>query len=180
MQLMLERSSIFRLVRTGLFAALGLLAIFIEAAPVGLHGSALPSPDLLLCVVAFWVLRRPGSTPVLLVFALGLCRDLLTDAPLGAGTLGLVIAAQMLTERRGWIGTRPFLVEWLAVGLAIVFALALQWVLVVLTLGHPPYLRELLLMAGLTFAAYPFVALVFRWILGINWRQGDGRMRRSL
>ncbi len=180
MQLTLDRASIFRLFRMGLFATLGLLAIFIEAAPVGLQAAALPSPDLLLCVVAYWVLRRPGSTPMLLVFLLGLCRDLLTDAPLGAGTLGLVIAAQMLTERRGWIGTRPFLVEWLAVGIAIVFALVLQWVLVVLTLGHPPYLRELFLMTGITFAAYPLVALIFRWILGINWRQGDGRMRRSL
>lgn len=180
MQLTLDRSSIFRVFRTGLFALLGLLAISIEAAPIGLHTGALPSPDLLFCVVAYWVLRRPGSTPMILIFALGICRDLLTDAPVGAGTLGLVITAQMLTERRAWIGARPFLVEWLAVGAAILFALALQWVLVVLTLGHPPYLRELLVMMGITFCSYPLVALIFRWILGINWRPGDVRVSRSI
>ncbi|MBY8975733.1 rod shape-determining protein MreD [Rhodobacteraceae bacterium NNCM2] len=176
----LDRESIFRVIRMLIFTALGLLAIFIEAAPAGIEATSLPSPDLLLCVVAFWVLRRPGSTPLLLVFALGLCRDLLTDAPLGAGTLGIVLAAQVLTERRNWIAAQPFVVEWMMVGLAIAFTLILQWVLVVVTLGHPPYLRLLLIMAGMTFFSYPVVAVVFRWLLGISWRKGDGLTRSGV
>ncbi|HUF57449.1 MAG TPA: hypothetical protein VMM55_12900, partial [Thermohalobaculum sp.] len=76
-----------RLARTGLMSVLGLLAIYVEAAPLGIGPSAPPSPDLLLCVIVYWTARRPGSTPLLAVFALGLVRDLLTDVPTGAGAL---------------------------------------------------------------------------------------------
>jgi hypothetical protein len=42
-----------RLFRTALLILLGLIAIFVEAAPLGLSADARPSPDLLFCVVGF-------------------------------------------------------------------------------------------------------------------------------
>ena len=66
----IEQLSPARLMRIALLCLLSLMAIYLEAAPLGLGTAARPSPDLLLCVVAYWAIRRPGSTPVLLVFLL--------------------------------------------------------------------------------------------------------------
>ncbi|MEL6477716.1 MAG: rod shape-determining protein MreD [Pseudomonadota bacterium] len=169
----LDREITFRLIRMTLFLALGALAIFIEAAPVDLSATALPSPDLLLCVVVFWALRRPGSTPTLLIFALGLTRDLLTDAPIGAGTLSLVLTAEVIKEYRGWIASRPFLVEWLAMAGAALAGVLLQWLLITVTFGQPPYLGQLATLALFTVAAYPLVVFLLRWGLRIGWRKRD-------
>ena len=75
---------------------LALLAIFLEATPMGLEATSRPSPDLLLCVVAYWSVRRPRSAPAVLVFSLGLVRDLLTDVPVGAGALSLMVISELL------------------------------------------------------------------------------------
>ncbi|MEM7505139.1 MAG: rod shape-determining protein MreD [Pseudomonadota bacterium] len=169
----LDRENLFLVLRMVFLALLGFLAIFIEAAPVSLSATALPSPDLLLCVMAYWALRRPRSTPVLLVFGLGLCRDLLTDAPLGAGTLSLVLMVELLKEYRWWISSRPFIVEWLCVAAAALGGLMLQWLLLTITLGQPPYLGQLATLALLTVIAYPVLGLIFLWVFRIGWRPSD-------
>ena len=61
-----------RMMRMALLTLIGMLAIFLEITPLGLEASARPSPDLLLCVVAYWSIRRPGSAPAVLIFLLGL------------------------------------------------------------------------------------------------------------
>lgn len=163
----------FRLTRIALLAALGQIAIFVEAAPVGLAVDAWPSPDLLLCVVAYWALRRPGSTPLVLVFLLGLSRDLLTDAPLGAGTLTLIAVAETLKHYRLIFLQRSFMAEWLAVILAVAASLALQWLLLMVMLVEPAPLATLALMAFITACSYPPLAMVLRWLFRIRWRRPE-------
>ena len=168
-----EYFSISRMARIMLLLVLGLLAIFAEAAPLGLNAAARPSPDLLLCLVAFWALRRPGSTPVLAVFSLGLCRDLLTDVPVGAGTLSLVIVAELLKSWRLTIARTIFPLEWAVVGLAALGSATLQWVLVVITLAQPPYVMVLIHQSLFTAAIYPFIMIFLRWGLRITWRKRE-------
>lgn len=160
----------FRMV---LLAGLGVLAIYIEAAPLGLAPGARPSPDLLLCVVAYWAVRRPGSSPMLLVFLLGLARDLLTDVPVGAGALSLVLVAETLKARRRLLARSAFPVEWLAVSLAAFCAAAMNWGLVLLTLAQPPYLSDIGAQVLFTAMVYPFVVIVLRWVLRITWRKAE-------
>lgn len=179
MALALDRNTVFLAMRMALFALLGLLAIFIEIAPLGLNAGAFPSPDLLVCLVACWVLRRPRSAPVLLVFLLGLWRDLLTGTPPGAGTLSLVLMSQALLSWRSWLSIRPFMTEWMVIGVSIAAVLLLQWFLVVVTLGHPPYLAELGLMGLVTMLTYPVVVFVLRWGLGVNWQTPKGLAGRA-
>ncbi len=162
-----------RLMRVMLMMVLGLLAIFIEAAPLGFSPTARPSPDLLLGVVAFWSIRRPGSTPILAVFTLGLLRDLLTDVPVGAGALSLVLVSEVLRMRRRRLELAPFLIEWFWVSAAALLSTALVFVLVVLMLVQPPYLMDLLHQVIFTAMAYPPLVLVFRWVLRIGWRRPE-------
>lgn len=163
-----EELGLRRILRMALLVLLGLLAITLEAAPLGLGTAALPSPDLLYCLVAHWALRAPGAAPVLLVFSLGLARDLLTDLPVGLGALLLVFAAEALKAQRGTLARQPLVMEWLAVALgAAAMALAL-WLAVALTLAAPPSLALLAQQAGLTVAVYPLLTLALAWPLGLR------------
>lgn len=152
---------------------LGILAIYIEAAPLGIGPVARPSPDLLLCVVAYWSLRRPGSSPLLLIFALGLSRDLLTDVPVGAGVLSLVLTAEFLKVWRKQIARASFPLEWTAVIAACIGSVALHWILMVVTFAQPPYVAPLAYQCLYTGMVYPVVVVVFRWLLQISWRKTE-------
>jgi rod shape-determining protein MreD len=160
-----------RLLRTGLMLALGLIAIFIEAAPVGLSADAFPSPDILFCIVAYWSTRRPGAAGLLAIFALGLARDLLTDAPVGAGALTLVAASEFLKTIGPGLSRRNFATEWLLLASVLAVVLAFQWLVVLILLAHPPYLVDLVHQWLATMALYPVLALIFRWLFRISWRK---------
>jgi rod shape-determining protein MreD len=159
----------FRLIRTALMLALGLIAIFIEAAPLGLSADAFPSPDILFCVVAYWSTRRPGAAALLAIFALGLARDLLTDAPVGAGALALVLASEFLKTLGSGLSRRSFATEWLLLATVLAVVLIAQWLLVLILLAHPPYLIDLAYQWLATMALYPALAVVFRWLFHIGW-----------
>lgn len=159
-----------RIVRTGLMLSLGLLAIYVEAAPLGIGPQAPPSPDLLLCVVVYWTARRPGSTPLLAIFGLGLVRDLLTDVPTGAGALALVLAAWVVRRVRHRLSRSSFVLEWLSLAGAAFATSALLWLLVALTLTQPPYAAALFHQSLYTAMVYPLLVLAFRWGLRITWR----------
>lgn len=158
-----------RIARMCLVLVLGLLAIYVAAAPLGIGPEAPPSPDLLLCVVVFWTARRPGSTPLLAVFLLGLVRDLMTDVPTGAGALGLVLAAEVVRRLRHRLARSSFMLEWMVLAGTALGAAALLWLLVVLTLTQPPYAGALFHQALYTVMTYPLVALALRWGLRVRW-----------
>ena len=152
---LLETLEPSRLMRMGLLTVIGLLAIILEMTPLGISSSARPSPDLLLCVVAYWSIRRPGSAPAVLIFALGLTRDMLTDVPIGAGVLSLLLITEVFKIRRRSFARASFAMEWSAVALAALASAALHWFLVLLTLAQPPYLIDLLHQSVYTMMAYP-------------------------
>ena len=161
-----------RIVRILAMLTLGMLAVYVEAAPLGIGPSAPPSPDLLLCVVVYWTARRPSSTPLLAVFGLGLVRDMLTDVPTGAGALSLVLAAEAIRHVRLRLARSSFMLEWLALAAAALGTSALLWILTALTLTQPPYAVALFHQALYTVMVYPLVVVAFRWGLRISWRKG--------
>lgn len=160
-----------RVMRMGVLTLVGLLAVFLEIAPLGLAADARPSPDLLLCVVAYWSIRRPGSAPAVLIFALGLTRDLMTDVPVGAGVLSLLLISEVLKTQRRAFARSSFALEWFAVAVAAISSAALHWLLVILVLAQPPYLFDLFNQSIYTMMAYPLLALFLRWGLRISWKR---------
>ena len=159
-----------RLWSAALMLTVGVLAIYVEAAPLGVGPAAPPSPDLLLCVVVYWAAHRPRATPLLAVFALGLVRDLLTDAPAGAGALALVLAAETVKAMRRRLARGSFLVEWLVLAGAALATAALMWLLVLLTFAQPPYLADLFHQSLYTAMIYPLLAFAFRYALRVSRR----------
>ncbi len=168
-----------RALRVLLLGFLGLVAIFIEIAPIGFTPHARPSPDILFAIVAYWSVRRPGSTPVMLIFGLGLVRDLLADVPVGAGTLALILVVEFLRTQGATLVRQSFFIEWATVSMVAFVMISIQFLLVALTLAQPPFASALLYQGLYTAAVYPAVALVLRWVLRIGWRtmgrRGDDR-----
>ena len=162
-----------RLLRIAVMLVLGLIAIFIEAAPLGLSADAYPSPDILFCIVAYWSTRRPGTAVLVAVFTLGLARDLMTDAPVGAGVLTLVFASEFLKKLSQGLSRRGFATEWLLLATVLALVMLTQWLIVLILLAHPPYLTDLGYQWLATMALYPVLALVFRWLFRIRWRTGE-------
>lgn len=161
-------SGLGALARMGLLVLGAFVAVAVEIAPLGLAAAALPGPDLLFCLVAYWALRIPAAAPVLLVFALGLGRDLLTDQPVGLGALTLVLAAEALKARRAALQRQPFLFEWVWVGMAAGGMMLAQWLGLVLTLADAPALALLLQQYAATLLVYPALAAVLRWVIRIR------------
>ena len=161
--------------RQGQLAVLGILAIALEAAPLELAASARPSPDILLGVVALWTLRRPALAPVLLVFGLGLVRDLLTDLPVGLGALSLVLVAEALRRIASRPQTLGLLRETALVGAAVIAMTAAQsLVLAALFVPRPP-LFLLAEQAAFTVLLFPILGLAARWLLGLAPEPGSLR-----
>ena len=158
-----------RLIRILVLVCLGLGAIFVEAAPLGLSADAYPSPDLLFCIVAFWSTRRPYVTVLPAIFILGLTRDLITDAPVGAGLLTLVFASEFLKALSNGLARRSFVTEYLLIALVSGVMTLAQWGIVLVLLAHPPYLSDLIYQWAATMGAYLCIVTVLRWIFRMRW-----------
>ncbi len=99
---------------------LGLASIYLALLPLSLAAQRFPAPDLAFCIVAAWVIRRPETASFWIVLALGALGDVLLARPVGLGALALLLAAEVLRARAGFLRGVPFMVEWVVT--ALVFA----------------------------------------------------------
>jgi hypothetical protein len=169
--------------RIGEMAALTVLALaglLVQLAPLGPLPDA-PTPDLFWAVLSFFALRRPAAAPVPLIFALALLRDALLGGPLGAGALALLLGGQALRMRAAAMPPpRSRIGDWMAAALVYTAALMVQWLLMVLSLAHPPGLPGLVLHALSTAAALPLVWGVLRYVLRLGVGPAEGRRAGGL
>lgn len=98
-----------------LFVGLALALLFLRLLPVGGFTGAWPGPDLLLCLICAWTMRRPDYLPVGLVAAVVLLEDLILMRPPGLWTGLVVLAAEFIRSRVALTRELTFVVEWLLV-----------------------------------------------------------------
>lgn len=156
------------------------LAILIELTPLNEEASTMPAPDLLFCVAAFLVLRRPSATPAFLIVILGLARDLLGGGPVGLGALALVATIESLRALGEFLSRHNFLFELAAIA-AFSFALiGLQSFGLLITFTPTPPLDQLGLRVLGTIAAYLWIYVFFRWVLRVRGEfAADSRLTRK-
>ena len=114
----------------GLFLAVALGLLFMRLLPLGNAPGALPGPDILLCVIFAWIVRRPDFLPMPLILVVILAEDLILMRPPGLWTAIVILATEFLRSRIALTRELSFLVEWLLVsgmmlGMMLVYRLTL-------------------------------------------------------
>lgn len=113
-----------------LFVAIALVLLFIRLLPLGNAPGALPGPDLLICVIMAWIVRRPDFLPMPLILIIILAEDLILMRPPGLWTAVVILATEILRGRIALTRELSFVVEWLLVsgamlGMMLLYRLAL-------------------------------------------------------
>jgi len=150
-----------------LIALLGVI-VFIQLLPLKTHDLDLPEPDILLGVLAAWMLRRPNYVPVGLLVFVGLLTDFLFLRAPGAWTMLMVIAFEIIRARGRRDGNMTFITEISIV--AIVFAglfSANALLLLVFGVSQPPF-GSTVLHYAFTVAVYPLVAMVTVFVFHVR------------
>lgn len=150
-----------------LFVALATLILFFALLPFGPGEGGVPGPELTLCLVCAWVLRRPDFVPVWLLVPVLLLDDALLMRPLGLWTLIVLLVAEYLRRRVDHTVALPFWSEVaLVTGCVVAAFVANHLALALLVAERPPLLGQSL-HALATIVFYP-LTIVLSHLLGVR------------
>lgn len=152
----------------GLFLGLALLILFFRLLPLGQTPGRLPGPDLLLCLIMAWMVRRPEFLPLPIIVVVILIEDFLLMRPPGLWTALLVVATEFLRTRVALTRELNFPVEWMLVsGLMLGMTLTYQLTLAV-TFEPQPSFGVTLVQTLWSIVVYPVVVLVSQFALNLR------------
>lgn len=151
-----------------LFSFCFFILLFIRLLPLNAGFTGWPGPDLALCLVLAWVLRRPDRLPALVIAVLFLFEDVMLMRPLGLWTAVVLAGTEAARLREGSWREQSFMVEWLRVSILIGLMMLGYRIAQVLFLLPVPALGQVILQFIATVAAYPLVVLAARWLVGLR------------
>ena len=150
------------------FVGLALVLLFLRLLPLGGAAGDWPGPDILLCLIFAWVVRRPDFLPVLLVAFVLLLEDLILMRPPGLWTALVVIATEFVRARVALTRELSFWTEWALVG-GMMFGLLLAYRLVFSIAFMPqPGFGFALLQTLWSILCYPAVVAASRFALDLK------------
>lgn len=161
-----------------LFIVLGFVSIGLAILPMGLTADSTPFPDLMFCVIAAWVIRRPETAPLLAIAAIGLVGDVMMMRPLGLWTLLLVLGSEGLRISERAFRDIPFVLEWIYVSGFLIIMIILQNVILLVSFADVYDFGMLAWHVMRTIAIYPIVAAVLYWIFRIRAPKPNERPNR--
>ena len=142
------------------FAGVAAAFTFVALLPFGAGEGGWPGPEVIVCLVAAWVLRRPDYVPVWLLLLVLLLDDALLMRPLGLWALIVLLLSEYLRRRVDPSQALPFASEMALVSTGIALAFAANHLALVVLLAPTPPLGGLVAHAAVTIAFYPLVALL--------------------
>jgi rod shape-determining protein MreD len=159
-----------RIVWKNRFVLAGLLSliIFVNLLPLGQTFGGIPGPDLAMCLMFAFVLRRPDYVPIGLVVIMGFAADALLMKPLGLWTLTLLLATEFL--RRSVIHTEALTPADEAAQVVPVMIVCFLFERLVLLglVADPPAFFSQLIHIGMTLLFYPLIVVFTHSILGVR------------
>jgi len=111
------------------FLGIALALLFFRILPLGTESGDWPGPDILLCLIFAWAMRRPDYLPVWLLALVLLLEDLILLRPPGLWTAVVIIAVEFVRSRIALTRELTFVVEWALVA-ALMLACLLAYRLV--------------------------------------------------
>ena len=168
-----------RMLGQALFILLFLAILFWRLVPLAPGRVLWPGPDLSLCLVMVWVLRRPEQVPVLTIGLIVLIEDIMLLRPIGLWAAVMVMGTEVARKREtGW-RELPFMVEWLRVAILMALMMVGYRFLMAMFFLPLPSLGQVIMQYIATVAAYPLVSGLAGWLFGLprNRADSDTRLR---
>lgn len=155
---------------------LGVVTVVLVLAllPLSVDAPRIPGPDLVLCVIFAWVLRRPDVLPVTLIVAVVLLEDFLFQRPPGLWTVLVLIGSEVIRRQAYREGDTPLTVEFALVAGTIAAMFLAERVLLAIVFVPQPAIGAQMLQMLSTLAAYPLVVLLSVFVCGVRPRPTDG------
>ena len=151
-----------------LFIAIALLLLFLRLLPLGSMAGELPGPDVLLCIVFAWTMRRPDYLPALLITVVVLLDDMILMRPPGLWTALVVIASEFVRARVALTRELNFGVEWLLVaGMMVAMLLVYRLVFAVVLMPQPAFGFAMVQVLW-SILCYPAVVGLSRYLLDLH------------
>lgn len=151
-----------------LFAGIATVSVFVRLLPLGGTQAMLPGPDLLLCLVFSWVLRRPEYMPALLVAAVFVIEDLLLMRPPGLWALIVLLGSEFLRNRQPLMRELSFPAEWAMVSAVMLVMLVAERLALALAVVPAPALRLSVVQLLMTVLAYPLMVMLSHYALRVR------------
>lgn len=151
-----------------LFLALALGLLFLRLLPLEHEPGTLPGPDLLICLILAWVVRRPDFLPLPLILIVILVEDLILMRPPGLWTAIVVLATEFLRSRIALTRELNFVAEWMLIaGVMLGMMLAYRLALVVAFVPQPAFGFAIVQFLW-SIALYPLVVALSRLVLDLR------------
>lgn len=147
-----------------LFVVLSGAVLFFALLPFGVEEGALPGPEVTLCLILAWALRRPDYVPLWLMVPVLLLGDALLMRPMGLWTLIVLLVTEFLRRGVDHAEALPLSSEVSMVAGWITAAFVANHLALVLLLAETPPLPGQVLQLLVTIAIYPATVLLSRAI----------------
>lgn len=130
--------------------------------------SRAPGPDLLLCIIFAWTMRRPDYLPVLLIAAILLLEDMMLMRPPGLWTGLVILASEFVRGRVALTRELNFAVEWLLVSGLMLALLVIYRLIFAMVLLPQPTFGFALIQVVWSVLCYPVVVFLSRLALDLH------------
>ena len=117
-------------------------------------------PDLIYCLMAAWIIRRPDFIPVYIIIITFGFYELIFGLPPGLWITMMLIVSEFLRTLSVWALRNSLLLEWLLVSCCFACALLLYQLILFLTFLTTASLIAIVSTLLLTIICYPFAVLV--------------------
>lgn len=152
----------------GLFIGLALLIMFCRLLPLGQTPGGLPGPDLLLCLILAWMVRRPEFLPLPIILGVILIEDFLLMRPPGLWTAIVVLATEFLRSRIALTRELNFPIEWMLIsGIMLAMLLGYRLALAISFVPQPGF-GAMLVQTLWSIGVYPVIVLLSHLMLNLR------------
>jgi rod shape-determining protein MreD len=151
-----------------LFVATALGLLFFRLLPLGSTAGDLPGPDIILCIVLAWTMRRPDYLPALLIAVVVLLEDMILMRPPGLWTALVILASEFVRGRVALTRELSFGVEWLLVAGLMVGMLLIYRIAFAMALLPQPGFGFAMVQVLWSIVCYPAVVALSRYVLDLH------------
>jgi rod shape-determining protein MreD len=150
-----------------IFVGVAVVLTFVRLLPLQTTAGHLPGPDILLCLIFAWMVRRPDYLSALMIGLVVLTEDMLLMRPPGLWAALVLIGAEFIRARSALTRELSFGVEWLLVAGVILGVFFANRILLDVAFVDQPSFGFSLLQIIWSILAYPAVVAVSRYGLDL-------------